>query len=173
MSYRSTLTYLDPIIQYLNDKLICSMQILQTNLYLKSESIPNILQKPINFHLMLIIILYIIMLYTNNLIYIIISILYPLLYGFNSFNETPINIDKIIILNKYWLLYALIMFIEYLLNFVLYLIPGYSYFKTAIMYIIIRNNFILAETYFNMLQAYYIKSNVQPLIKELILQKQN
>jgi hypothetical protein len=168
MSYQLFLTYANSAVEFLNAKLVIPTQILQNNLSLKTDSLPDNLKTPLNFSSMLLVAFFFVITYANNLICNLVGILYPLLYGLFVFNETPINTERSVTLNKYWMLFGVITLMDTFFSVLLDIIPGYFYLKVAAIYILIRNDFMLTNSAFSMLESYYAKSNIRPRIEETL-----
>lgn len=167
MSYKLLFSYFNSVVKYLDSILMVPTKIIQNNLLLKMDSLPNNLKTPLSFSTILLFIIFIIISYANNLICNIIGILYPIMYNFSIFNEKPINIDKLTIMNKYWILFGLITLTDTFFGFLLHIIPGYFYFKIALIYVLIRNDFVLANVGFKMVQSFYPQASAQNLIEKI------
>src|SRR5205823_7895579 len=95
------LQFLTNILQFLNTKLVVPMQLLQNFMSIKTESLPDFIQTPVNFISALMFLFFIIIGYANDFICNIIGILYPLMYSFNLFNGVSLDITKSALLFKY------------------------------------------------------------------------
>jgi hypothetical protein len=161
MSYQLISNYLTHTLQFLNAKLSFPAELLQNYLSLKTEYLPEIIRTPMNFVMVFLFGLFTIIYYANNLIYNLIGILYPLAYGLSIFNTQPANTDTLVTFNKYWMLFGFVTLIDSLFGFILYLIPGYYYCKLGLIYLLLRNNFMLTNTTFSLLMRYYNSLNLQ------------
>lgn len=168
MSNQQIISYINMGIQFLNDKLHIPTQMLQKSLMLNIKTLPDILKTPLNFSTILLFIVFIIIGYANNLICNVIGILYPLIYGLDIFNGAPIDTNRSVKLNKYWMLFGIFHLIDTFFGFILYLIPGYFYLKIALIYAMIRADFELSNTLFNCIESFYVKSNVYPKVEILL-----
>lgn len=173
MSYKIALYYFNNAVQFLNSKLALPTNFLQYNLSLKTDILPEILQRPINFSTMFILLLFIIFTYANSLICNLIGVLYPILYSLNLFNDMS-NTDsnntikitnKFVTLNKYWMLFGSITLMDTFFGFIFDVIPGYYYLKVGLIYTLIRNDFSLTNGAFGLFYRYYRRSNILPIVQ--------
>ncbi|XWV25849.1 receptor expression-enhancing protein 5 [Tupanvirus soda lake] len=167
MAYQQVSSYFGSVLEFLNKKLVVPTQLLQNNLSLKTESLPLVLRTPVNFTSMLVFALFFIISYANDLICNLIGVLYPLTYGFSMFNETPVNTETSVTLNKYWMLFGVITLMETFFSFILHALPGYYYIKVGLLYALVRNEFRMSNTMFSMLQNYYNRLNFQSRFEQL------
>ena len=168
MSKQQITKYINLAFQFLNDKLDLPATMLQNTLALRIESLPQILTAPFNFTAAMMFLLFIIIGYANNLICSLIGVIYPIFYGLELFNTKLVSTNKLILLNKYWILFGLIHLIDLLFGFILNFIRGYFYLKIALVYVLIRNDFRMSDKLFNMFEKYYVNSNIYPKIEILL-----
>ncbi|AUL77645.3 hypothetical protein QJ856_gp1172 [Tupanvirus deep ocean] len=168
MAYQQVLSYFSSALQFMNNKLIVPTQLLQNNLSLKTESLPSVLRTPVNFASMLVFALFFIISYANDFICNLIGVLYPLTYGLSVYNETEVNPETSVTLNKYWMLFGVITLMETFFGFILHVLPGYYYLKIGLLYALVRNDFRMSNTMFSMLQNYYNRLNIRPRIDQLV-----
>lgn len=168
MSNQQIITYANLAIQFLNDKLNLPAQMLQNALSLKMDTFPQILKSPFNFTAAMIFLLFIIIGYANNLICSLIGVIYPIIYGLDLFNANPVDTDKLVLLNKYWILFAGIHLLDSIFGFILGFLPGYFYLKISLIYSLIRNDFALSGKFFSMLENIYVNSGLYPKIEMLM-----
>ena len=141
---------------------------LQNALSLKMESLPQVLKSPFNFTFVMTFLLFIIVGYANNLICSLIGIIYPIIYGLDLFSTNSIDNNKLILLNKYWILFGGLHLSDSLFGFVMKFLPGYFYLKIALVYVLIRNDFTMSEKLFSIFEKFYINSNLYPKIEMLL-----
>ena len=183
MSLQTALTYINIGANFLNDKLAIPSKIIQNKLSLKTDSLPESFKTPLNFSTILAVAMFLIVSFANNLISNVIGILYPVLYGLYLINSqvtvAKINqnissilsislIDKLLTLNKYWLLFGILTLVETFFGFLLYLIPGFFYLKIMLIYTLIRDDFSLTNIIFGFLENQYAKSKFRPKIEKVI-----
>ena len=167
-----------PIKQYVDNILKVPSETIMTNLSLRTEYFPSCLHDPTNFVFgSLFMILYIIF-YASDIVFHLIGTTYPILYGLylfecnkndeNQENEETQPINKLIIMNKYWMLFASMIFIESVGNFILQLVPFYSYGKIFFVYLLIRNDFVFTNTVFEILKKTYSHVNQYFQINEVV-----
>jgi hypothetical protein len=158
MFYQSALNYFTNTLQHLNNKLVYPSQLLQNSLFLKTETIPEIIRTPINFIMSFLFVSFAIIYYTNNFLCNLVGTVYPITHGFNMLKTQPFNTEKLVTLNKYWIVFNLMTLIESF-NFIINLIPWYYYCKLVLIYLLIRNDFTLVNTTFGLLMKYYNSLN--------------
>lgn len=156
MFYQQILFYLISVLEYFQ------------NNSLEMNSLLNFLKTPINFTTMLMFAFFVIISYANNFICHVVGILYPLLYGLYVFNETPINIDRFVIINKYWILFGTITLADSLFGFILHAIPGYFYLKIILIYVFVYNDFAFTNMGFNIIERYYSNVNVKSCVDNFL-----
>jgi len=64
-------------------------------------------------------------------------------------------------MNKYWILFMLIMLLESIGGFVLYFVPFYSYGKIIFVYGLIRDDFSLTNYMFDLMKTTYAQLDQQ------------
>jgi len=84
------------------------------------------------------------------------------------FNLDPVPVDRLLNLNKYWVLFGSMVIADTFGGFILHSIPGYFYLKIGFIYALIRNNYALTGTVFSGLETLYVTSNLRPMIDRLI-----
>jgi len=82
------------------------------------------------------------------------GIIYPIWYEVYLFNENPIDIRQLMSVNKYWMLFSTSALIDSFFGFILHLIPGFFYFKFIMIYLLVRNDFVMSETVFGCIKQY-------------------
>lgn len=164
--------YFNIAINFLNDRLYGLSQFLKSNLRLRIDSLPGILKTPLNFSTLVTFMLFIIITFANDLICKIIGILYPILYGFHFINGEPngppLDMNKLMILNKYWIVFGSITLIDTFFGFILHWIPCYFYAKFIFIYMLIRNDFSSTTIAFNLLEEIYSKLKDHIKIEKVI-----
>lgn len=143
-----------PYFQSANDILAGPTQLVLSKLSLRTEYLPDTLKIPLNFTMTCLFIVFYIMVYTNDIIYNLIGAVYPIVHTLYLFEENP-HTDKLLTMNKYWILFTLIMLIETVGEFILYFVPFYSYGKIIFVYALIRNDFLLTNSAFESLKIVY------------------
>lgn len=112
-------------------------------------------ENPLNFILILSFIVLYSLVYASNMVYNLIGLVYPIIYGlylFENMKETDtIPIDKLLTLNRYWILFMGIMIMEYFFYGILQFIPLYSVAKIIFILMLVRNDFLLTDNVFNIL----------------------
>lgn len=166
--YSTFWSYATYATQYLNTKLVVPTRFLQSKLSLKTETLPENLRTPLNFSAIVAVTLALIITFANNLVCNVVGILYPLFYGLYIFNEQPVNTQRSVTLNKYWILFGVLSVVDSFFGFILHLVPGYFYLKIGIIYALIRNDFALTNVAFSMLESYYAKSDYRPKIETVL-----
>lgn len=162
-------TYINSVIYFLNEKMDLPAMMLQTTLSLKMETFPQILKTPFNFILAMIFLLFIIIGYANNIICSLIGIIYPIIYGLDLFSTNSTDNNKLILLNKYWILFGGIHLFDSLFGLILNCLPGYFYLKIAFIYLLVRNDFLISGQIFTIFENLYKNSNFNQKIKTLLL----
>lgn len=113
-------------------------------------------ENPLNFILILSFIVLYSLVYASNMVYNLIGLIYPVIYGlylFENMKETDtIPIDKLLTLNRYWILFMGIMIMEYFLYGILRFIPLYSMAKIIFILMLVRNDFLLTDNVFDILK---------------------
>lgn len=169
LSYQQVLAYLLSAMQFANSKLTGPVKWIQNNLSLKTDTLPDTFNTPLNFSTILAFILFVVVTYANNLICNIVGILYPVLYGLYLFNETPLDSKRLVTLNKYWMLFGCLTLLDAFAGFILHWIPGFFYAKIAFIYGLVRNDFALTNMAFGLLEQLYALSNIRPMIEQCIM----
>lgn len=155
-------------IDYFNNVAEPFIHKLQQIMSLKTEMLPDILRVPTNFTILVATLFIIIISFANNLVCNIIGIFYPVIYGLSVFAENPIDVQKSITLNKYWMIFGTITLIDMFFGFFLHILPFYFYLKIILIYGLVRSNFAFCGSVFSLLEFYYIKSDFRPQIENII-----
>lgn len=104
----------------------------------------------------------------NYLVYNTIGVLYPMIYSLRFLEGGNGEMTR---LHKYWVIYGIVTLLDTYFGIILSIIPGYNYFKIAYLYMLVRNDFKLAEWTFALFYAYYLKMTIMyPLVKTLLHQ---
>jgi hypothetical protein len=159
--------YLSNFLEFANTNLSNPVSRIQNLLGLKTNTVETKLT-PINYGFILVVIIYLIVNYANSLISNLVGIIYPAIYSMNIFNSEEANNERLITLNKYWILFGLLTVIDGFFGWILHLIPGYFYFKIAFIYFLIRNDFYLTNTAYERLNKSYVDLRIEKRINELI-----
>ncbi|MEM0353974.1 MAG: HVA22/TB2/DP1 family protein [Thermoplasmata archaeon] len=103
--------------------------------------------------------------HANYLVYNTVGILYPIIYSLHFLERC----SELSILHKYWIIYGMVTLLDTYFGIVLSVIPGYNYFKIVYLYMLVRNDFKLAEQTFALVYEYYVKITIMyPLCKSII-----
>jgi len=151
----------NPYIETANNMLAVPTQIILSKLSLRTECLPETLKIPINFTLACLFIIFYIIAYTDDIIYNLIGAVYPILHSLYLFEENPLPAEKLMTMNKYWILFMLIMLLESIGGFVLYFVPFYSYGKIIFVYGLIRDDFSLTNYMFDLMKTTYAQLDQQ------------
>jgi hypothetical protein len=81
--------------------------------------------------------------------------------------STP-STDKLLTLNKYWIIFGLLMLVDAFLGFILHLIPGYFYLKLGFIYAIVRSEFAYTSVVFDILVGLCNQYSLRPLIAQAL-----
>lgn len=145
--------YLNSIIQNFMAKIVLLVQIIRFELFKKINHSLHILNSPfVCISAMAGILFFIITAIESSCN--LFGIIYPIWYEVCLFNENPIDIRQLTSVNKYWMLFSILALIDSFFGFVLHLVPCFFYFKLVIIYLLARNNFIMAETVFEYIKQY-------------------
>jgi len=155
MDYLQLLSKVQPIVDFLNSNLMAPTKVIQTSLSLKVDPLPNTLKTPLNFTTFIAFLFFIIVTYANAFVCNMIGVFYPVMYGLHMFNENPVSTEKMVTLNKYWMLYGSLTVIDTIFGFVLQYIPAYYYVKIIFVYVLIRDDFALTDRMFGILDYQY------------------
>lgn len=166
MTKSSVITYFLNIYQILNKQLEKPAKALQSKICFDTNDLPALLKIPLIFCSISAFVFYIIFIFANNLIYNLIGIVCPLIYGASIANET--DIDKIKTYNKYWIIFGVITLIDSLCGFFLHLVPYYYYLKIGFIYILMRNNFSSVDTIYDRFARICTQFASYPLIKKSV-----
>ena len=183
MSYHRILPYFNCAFNCLNNSLALPARLLQSRLSLKTEILPNVLQMPVNYLATIIIFFFVAIGFANNFICNMVGIVYPLLYSLPIYNNWNAELQRItttgdycpripniesqlVPLNKYWMLFGAITVFDSLFGFLLTFIPGYYYFKLALVYGLVRNDFCLSNYIFDFINSKY--SNLYPAMNKYV-----
>jgi hypothetical protein len=161
------------LIQILNQQLAAPSKVVQQTLSLKMENFPDVFRIPVMFFGVLGLFVLCVIYYANNLLCNLIGILYPVLDGLVLFNTVPVPTNKLLTLNKYWILYGGLVMYESLFGFILRFIPFYYYFKFAFIYLLVRNDFYYTNTVFDFMDRRYQSLNIQGKITKFLSQFNN
>ena len=147
--------HVKPIVSMLNDKLAVPVQVIQSKLSLRTEYLPETFNMPLNFTLGFLFMVCYLIVYTNNFIYNLLGMAYPILHSLYLFEEKPVATDKLLTMTKYWILFTLMTFADMIGASVLYFVPMYAYGRIILIYALIRNDFYLTNYIFDFVRQTY------------------
>ena len=163
--YQTLLSNLKTACHYLNQKLIQPADIVHDKLSLGTESLPLVLKTPLAFSGLLAFVFFLIFNFANNLICNLIGIVYPIYYLLPRLKE---NNPKLLTINKYWILFGILQFVESFIGFILYYIPGYFYLKFGLLYMLVRNDFAMTNVVYTFAGERYYRSSLRPVVQEVV-----
>lgn len=173
---QSIVSYITPYIKKTDEKIDEPQENPTTLKLLEYEKyfLKMIASSPINFILMTVFIAICVLVYASNIVYNLIGMVYPIIYGLYLFennketDENTIYVVKLGILNRYWILFMLIMILEYFLYPILQFVPLYSLAKIIFIFMLVRNDFLLANYVFDFLKSGFKNIEQKIQINELI-----
>lgn len=163
MTESSLFVNISNTINDINSKLSDPMIFLLKYFSLQKEDLPCSLKIPITFFGVVFICLYFILSFAYNFLCNMVGLFYPVLYSLALFNGVA-DPNNFITVTKYWILYGSLTLVDNLLGYVMYFVPGYSYLKILVLYMLIKNDFIYTKIVFDYF-AYY---NMGPLFEKMV-----
>lgn len=154
-------------IHHINMKLSEPMDFLLKYFSLQKEDLPCSFKIPITFFGFVIFSFYFIMNFAYNFLCSMIGLFYPVLYSLSLFNG-ELESNHFMTMTKYWILYGLITFVDNLLGYVMYFIPGYSYLKILVLYMLVKHDFVYTKVVFDALSYYFTYYNMGPLFEKMV-----
>lgn len=108
--------------------------------------------------------------FTNNIIWYILSIYYPIFYWDSAIDEN----NKVKTCHQYWVIFWTITLIELLFGYLFYHVPVYPHLKIGFIYYLIMYDFKPVEYIYNLIKKYitYTHGTIVRLFNsDLILSK--
>ena len=161
MAYQTVMDYLSGGVGYMNSILASPVKFVQSKLSLQTNTLPQSTQSPVNFTLILVLMILLIMSYTSNLVCNVFGIGYPIMY--TTQGTKP---EMTATLNKYWVIFGSMTLVDNVAGAFLNNVPGYYYVKLAFIYALIRNDFALTNTVYGVLESYYKQVTVLPIVEK-------
>uniref|UniRef100_A0A6C0CA89 Uncharacterized protein n=1 Tax=viral metagenome TaxID=1070528 RepID=A0A6C0CA89_9ZZZZ len=144
---------LQQVQSYLNDKLTVPIEFIKNKLSIDSQKLPMILQAPLNFMLFFSSMFYFVIANADTFICNIVGITYPIMYCVHTLNIIPIPVDKIVTVNKYWILLGTLTILDPVLGYV----PFYYYLKLISIYLMVKDDFLRTTHVFNCLESQHVR----------------
>lgn len=135
------------------DYILATLPVLENNIGLRTD-IFFIKIQPYNYLIVLSFFMLLFLLFANNLLCNIVGIVYPVMYGITLVNTE--NNTALISLNKYWVLFAVIILVDGIFSGILRFVPGYNYAKLALIYVLLKNDFYWSNYYYDLVKNYYL-----------------
>lgn len=105
--------------------------------------------------------------FTDTICYTSMAILYPVFYNMNLYKNPDTHMEKILRLNKYWLLLSLMTLIKNIFYPILFLVPMFNYLELVVIYTLLRSDFELCESLFAVFKFYYEGFDVAKKINDM------
>ena len=149
------------LIKFLDNKLYYPIRVLNEKIRLDTEFIPqNIKSSPTIYASILLFMAITIFCFTDFICCVILSTIFPVMYSMKIIKDKEPNINKLLKINKYWILMNIHNVIYNFLYPIISILPGHYYFRIFFMYAMIRSDFYLSEKIFNIFEKYYNKFGV-------------
>jgi hypothetical protein len=147
------LQYLEKMQSYFNDILSVPVEYVKNKLSVDTQKLPTFLQTPLNFTMFFSSMFYFIVANADTFICNMIGITYPIMYCVHLLNTTPLPVDKVVIINKYWILFGSFILLDPIFGY----IPFYYYLKLISIYLLVRNDFSMTTYVFGYFEAQYMR----------------
>ena len=153
--FKNSNKYLCMLLDFFNSNLAVPISTVQKYMSIDVAYLPEPLNYPVNFIVMLLFAFLAFLTFTNNFLCNLVAISYPLYYGLQLYSNLEYRSSETTALGKYWMIYGAMTFVENFVGFILSMVPGYYYFKMVILYCLMRNNFYLSTNVFTVALNYY------------------
>lgn len=145
----SIYNYANLIINELNMFLDDPVKLINDKALLKTDFITGNLKRPLNFMAILLFTI------ANMLIYRTICNIVFITYYIYYRNHYVKSLEKLKTLNRYLIIFCMILILENAGNHILKWLYFYNYVKIMIMYILMRNDFTYTNVLFRIMKKYY------------------
>lgn len=138
-----------------NTLLAGPIDLLKSKLSLNTNAFPAFLQSPANFGLFLLISLFLVVRYANRFMCDFFGVLYPLMYTINVINTQPVNLERVVLMAQYWVMFGAITLTDNMFGFILEYVPLYYYLRFVLTYLLVRNEFTWTDEFYAVFSNYY------------------